>query len=170
MNFGNFIKSMREKKGLKMREVERRSGISQAYISQIENGKRSVPKPEIIKKLAKGLDEDYSYLMYQAGYINGNIAGELTEQQQKVLKMLTKNHIDKLDSAKRQIKDILIEIPVNMEYKDVNGEMRCRATSPDDVFNLYYLLQMNINLHYKDKLLTEQDKEKIIKMLDAVFE
>lgn len=69
MEFGKLLKELRIKKGLAMRELARRSGVSQAYISQIEKGERGVPKPDVIFKLAPHLDISYSKLMNAAGYI-----------------------------------------------------------------------------------------------------
>lgn len=78
MEFGNFLKEIRIKQGLSMRELERRSKVSQAYISQIEKGERH-PKPEIIFKLAKPLDISYVKLMNAAGYIVQD--DEFTEEE-----------------------------------------------------------------------------------------
>ncbi|MBH0228832.1 helix-turn-helix domain-containing protein [Halobacillus yeomjeoni] len=75
MNFGDSIKKIRIEKGLTMREVERRSGISQAYLSQIENGKRSTPKYDTVIKLSKGLGVNPVKLLIKAGY--GQEAKEL---------------------------------------------------------------------------------------------
>lgn len=54
---------------MKIRQLELYSGVSNAYLSQIENGKRGVPSPEIIKKLSKALGSDYEELMLVAGHI-----------------------------------------------------------------------------------------------------
>lgn len=176
MSFGDFIKAKREEKGLKMREVERKTGISQAYLSQIESGKRSTPKPDIIKKLAEGLVEDYSYLMYKAGYLDVKFEGDtnLTEAEiEKRIKFLTESHIEKLELLNKNDEVTItssINLPINIEYQDVNGEMMVRSTKNDDVFNIYYLLQMDVELYYKDKPLNVQEKKKIIKMLNALLE
>jgi SOS-response transcriptional repressor LexA/DNA-binding XRE family transcriptional regulator len=74
--FGQKLKELRLTKGLKIRELESLSGVSNAYLSQLENGKRGKPSPEIIKKLAPHLDTSYTDLMKMAGYINEEIDDE----------------------------------------------------------------------------------------------
>ena len=46
-NFGHFLKSLREKQRMSLRDAERESGVSNAYIAQIEKGDRPPPSPEI---------------------------------------------------------------------------------------------------------------------------
>lgn len=67
--FGEYLKSVRKEKGLTIRQVEAYSGVSNAYLSQLENGKRGIPSPEIIKKIHKPLGIDYNELMSKAGYL-----------------------------------------------------------------------------------------------------
>jgi transcriptional regulator with XRE-family HTH domain len=63
------LKDIRKKRGFTIREVADRSGVSAAYISQIENGQRGTPSPEILLKLSEGLENSYAELMKLAGYI-----------------------------------------------------------------------------------------------------
>ncbi|WP_128893732.1 helix-turn-helix domain-containing protein [Longirhabdus pacifica] len=70
MNFYEKLKDIRKLKGYTIREVSDRSGVSSAYISQLENGNRSIPSPDILKKLSDGLNISYSELMNVAGYID----------------------------------------------------------------------------------------------------
>jgi transcriptional regulator with XRE-family HTH domain len=72
--FGEYIKNVRIRKELSLKELSKRSGISHPYISQIENGKRNIPKPEMIKKLAKGLGINYFDLLSEAGYLPDNLS------------------------------------------------------------------------------------------------
>ena len=68
---GDFLRSLRIKAKLKLREVEERSGVSNAYLSQLETGKINKPSPHIIHKLASAYDVSYERLMIMAGYIVG---------------------------------------------------------------------------------------------------
>lgn len=68
--FGLYIKNIRKERGLSIRQLELYSGVSNSYLSQLENGKRGIPSPEIIRKLAKGLKAPYENLLLQAGYID----------------------------------------------------------------------------------------------------
>src|SRR5690625_4813474 len=67
--FGSYIRKLRNDRELTIRQLELYSGVSNSYLSQLENGKRGIPSPEIIKKLSKGLKIDYNLLMIKAGYM-----------------------------------------------------------------------------------------------------
>lgn len=54
--FGEKLTEIRSEKKLSMQELAEKSGISQSYISQIENGK--TPNSKLISKLSKGLASD----------------------------------------------------------------------------------------------------------------
>lgn len=69
MNFYEQLRDMRKLKGFTIRELADRSGVSSAYISQIENGNRGVPSPDVLMKLSEGLNTPYSNLMEIAGYL-----------------------------------------------------------------------------------------------------
>lgn len=69
MGFYEQLRVLRKLKGYTIREVASRSGVSTAYISQLENGNRGLPSPEILKKLSEGLSTPYAELMKLAGYI-----------------------------------------------------------------------------------------------------
>ena len=74
--FGSRLKELRKLKGLKLRELEDLSGVSNAYLSQLENGKRGKPSPEIIKKIAPHLEASYTELMKDAGYLGETLDNE----------------------------------------------------------------------------------------------
>ncbi|WP_281886151.1 helix-turn-helix domain-containing protein [Paenibacillus sp. YYML68] len=69
MLFYQQLKDMRKLKGFTIRELADRSGVSAAYISQIENGNRGVPSPDVLMKLSEGLNTPYPELMRIAGYM-----------------------------------------------------------------------------------------------------
>ncbi|ARJ38658.1 hypothetical protein SporoP8_07115 [Sporosarcina ureae] len=68
-SFGKELRKVRKLKGQTINELSLNSGVSSSYISQIENGKRDTPQPDLIKKLANGLSIDYYSLMRIAGYM-----------------------------------------------------------------------------------------------------
>jgi transcriptional regulator with XRE-family HTH domain len=86
MDFGRYLKELRIRRGLSMRELSRRSGVSQAYISQLEKGKRGTPKPEVIFSLYPHLDISYSKLMNAAGYLVKD--EEFTEEELEFLQQI----------------------------------------------------------------------------------
>lgn len=56
-------------RGMTLREVEQRSGISNGYLTQLENNKIKEPSPNILYKLSQVYDVPYRQLMKAAGFI-----------------------------------------------------------------------------------------------------
>ena len=65
---GSYLKQSRKESGLTLRDVEEKIGISNAYLSQLENQKISNPSPQILHKLADCYNISYDRLMELAGY------------------------------------------------------------------------------------------------------
>lgn len=68
MDIGKYLKDLRKEKKLTLVELSSKSGVSNPYLSQIENGK-FVPSPEILKRLAGPLGVLHSDLMLKAGHL-----------------------------------------------------------------------------------------------------
>ncbi|WP_134702716.1 helix-turn-helix domain-containing protein [Ammoniphilus sp. YIM 78166] len=68
--FGAYLRESRKQKKLSIRKVERLSGVSNAYISQIETGNRGIPSPEVLRKIAEPLGITYEELLEKAGYVD----------------------------------------------------------------------------------------------------
>jgi len=68
-NFGHFLKSLREKQRMSLREAERESGVSNAYIAQIE---RAIDHRQSrkYKELAKAYNVTVRELFLRAGYLD----------------------------------------------------------------------------------------------------
>lgn len=67
--FGDYMKQLRESKGLTINQLALAAGISGSQISRIENGLRGVPKPTTIRKIAEATGTSYEELMDHAGYL-----------------------------------------------------------------------------------------------------
>ncbi|KRF05957.1 DNA-binding protein [Paenibacillus sp. Soil766] len=79
MYFYDKLRDMRKMKGFTIRELADRSGVSAAYISQLENGNRGIPSPDVLMKLSEGLNTSYSELMDIAGYLESSQANQQFE-------------------------------------------------------------------------------------------
>lgn len=79
--FGLYIKKLRTERKMTIRQLELYSGVSNSYLSQVENGKRGIPSPEIIKKLSKGLKVDYNEMMINAGYVDETDVDLMTDEE-----------------------------------------------------------------------------------------
>ncbi|MBB5144829.1 transcriptional regulator with XRE-family HTH domain [Cerasibacillus quisquiliarum] len=94
-DFGLYIRKLRKERNMTIRQLELYSGVSNSYLSQMENGKRGIPSPEIIKKLSNGLNVDYNELMKRAGYL------EETESEQQEFENFIKD-----PELKRWVKEL----------------------------------------------------------------
>jgi transcriptional regulator with XRE-family HTH domain len=63
-----FVAEARRKAGLTLRAVEKETGISNAYLSQLEHSKIQTPAPQYLHKLATLYRVPYEILMELAGY------------------------------------------------------------------------------------------------------
>lgn len=68
ITLGGYLRAARENKGYSLRDVQRETGISNAYLSQIESGKIIQPSPSVLFKLSRIYDVPYSTLMALASY------------------------------------------------------------------------------------------------------
>jgi transcriptional regulator with XRE-family HTH domain len=69
MTIGAFLRQKRTEKNLSLRDVEAAVGISNAYLSQLENDYIKKPSPFFLHKLAKLYDCPYQELLLAAEYI-----------------------------------------------------------------------------------------------------
>ena len=65
---GENLRRIRKGKNLTLRAVQERTGISNAYLSQIETGKIVRPSPNILHKLARLYSTSYERLLSMAGH------------------------------------------------------------------------------------------------------
>ena len=68
---GELLADLRSVKGLSLREVEDATGkaVSNAYLSQLENGKIQKPSPNVLQALSGVYAVPYETLMEKAGYL-----------------------------------------------------------------------------------------------------
>lgn len=68
---GALLGDLRTAKGFSLREVEEATGnaVSNAYLSQLENGKIKKPSPNVLHSLSEVYAVPYEALMEKAGYL-----------------------------------------------------------------------------------------------------
>jgi transcriptional regulator with XRE-family HTH domain len=66
---GSYLRDLRNQKRLTLREVERESGASGSYLSQVEQGKRQ-PSADLLRKIAPTYGASVRELLTIAGYLN----------------------------------------------------------------------------------------------------
>jgi len=81
---GEFLKSMREKRGVTLRDVENATGLSNAYLSQLETGKRKtlkLPSPDVLRRLANYFNVSMMEILQHAGYLEESDIEETMEER-----------------------------------------------------------------------------------------
>ncbi len=112
---GQILAKARDDKKWTLREVERRTGIPNAHLSQIETGAIERPAPHLLWTLAKVYGLEYHELLRRAGHVQvkekatpGAVVGqalrtmgELTpEQQRQVLAFIRKIRTEGTDTER----------------------------------------------------------------------
>ena len=69
MSLGSDLRMARDAKKLSLRDVQEKGGISNSYLSQLENDKVKEPSPNILHKLSEVYEIPYIDLMKSAGYV-----------------------------------------------------------------------------------------------------
>lgn len=69
MSLAEELRRIRGVRSASLREVEKATGISNAYLSQLEHGEATNPSPNILYKLAEFYKVPYESLMEAAGYL-----------------------------------------------------------------------------------------------------
>lgn len=94
----------RKVRGATLRQVEDKTGVSNAYLSQIESGHVAEPSPHILHKLATFYGLDYGGLLEAAGYSSpkgGGVSAEpgihfmgqkLTDDEAKAVAVFLRTH------------------------------------------------------------------------------
>jgi excisionase family DNA binding protein len=92
-SMGEHLRRIRESRELSLRQAAKRAGISSAYLSQVEAGKRGQrkkndeyfgPHPQILKKLAELYHISPSDLFARAGYLGDDAQTEGVGEQREI--------------------------------------------------------------------------------------
>jgi transcriptional regulator with XRE-family HTH domain len=104
-SLGKKLAAARAERGWSLREVERRTGVQNAHLSQIENGVIERPAPNVLWALAEVYELDLRELMRMSGHVEaagkgtpGSVVGAALRalgemspgQQEQVLEFMKK--------------------------------------------------------------------------------
>jgi len=93
MALGKKIRALREELGLSQAQLSAHGGLSQGYLSQLENDEVNNPSAAIIFRLAQALNVDPRVLMQAAGYddlVNGSGEEYEVSVDPELLRFLTR--------------------------------------------------------------------------------
>lgn len=156
VELGKHLRMLRKERGLTLVELSVTSGVSNPYISQIENGKFK-PTPDILKKLSNGLDIPYFELMEAAGYWENeedfaflkNELKSLRERQDflfKILKEFEKENLDmSIENSAERTRLFMEAVNKDEKMKLITKEQR---KIDDQIQNIEWQLeQVRLNKH-----------------------
>lgn len=103
--FGSYLRKLRDEKRYTVRGLAEKSGVSSAYLSLLENGKKGIPSPEILKKLYGPLDVTYDELMEKAGHISPDLRQDLHPETIKIME----SYNDSLNELVNNAADLFIK-------------------------------------------------------------
>lgn len=109
VEFGIYLRKMREERKMTVRQLNTYSGVSHSYISQLERGNRGIPSPDILKKLSKPLGIDYEELMIKAGHIED---GENKQKESEVYSLPEEVILNVIKEAEKEYKVSLTDDPL----------------------------------------------------------
>lgn len=166
--FGEWVKALREEKGLTLTQLGDMIGYSNPYLSQIETGKKKkMPSPELLEKLAKPLGVNYSDLLFMAGYDDLAKGVRLREAQAEF-----QGDIDNLFNDEGSVEIIFKENRYE-NVRDANGATIQYVIPNEELvrrfFDIRYLLTKREKAYYNGHLLTDQDRKRILDVLKALF-
>lgn len=96
-----YLKKLRADKKYSLKEAGERTGIAEAYLWQLENGRREVPRPETLKKLADGYGIPVENLLKYAGYMEQS-APDPKKEAEAETKVLFRDY-EKLSDEKKKM-------------------------------------------------------------------
>ncbi len=97
----NLLKERRKNLGITLRVVEKETGISNAYLSQVENGRINQPTPKILRGLSEYYEISYQRLLELAGH------PVISPYQSKIRHRISTEFGDLSSSEERELKDYL---------------------------------------------------------------
>lgn|GEM_PF-2146199 len=196
-SFGQYLRGLRKKKGLTLKELGKEIGLSYSYLSQLERGERGiqgVPSPEILKLLYKPLGADLIEMMEEAGHLPKKSKAEvqaMNEEQNTYLeeyidwiyKGALANPDDPIPPQIREVIENHIEvseednkISILTKIKNLKDSITKSQIANDMWMAAYelsedeleYILSTNEDLTYKRIPLSANDRKLLTIFLDAL--
>ena len=106
---GEYLASVRVDRGLSLREVEKATDktVSNAYLSQIENGQIKRPSPNILYALAELYGVSYEDLMERAGFVTPTKSRSSHQRHGRIATFADKNLTEEEEAELVQYLDFM---------------------------------------------------------------
>ena len=106
-SLADIVKSLRSAKGVSLRDVEKKTGVSNAYLSQIESGAAKRPSPDKLYALAEYFEVPYGDLMRAAGHVTPSDGSERSRGRLELALMSMDLTPDEEDQVLRYVSRVL---------------------------------------------------------------
>lgn len=175
MDIGKRIKEVRKERKITLKELSDKIGYSSAYISQIENGKRSKPSHDFLQKVSDHLDISISYITTGRKTVSDLTEEELKEQ----IKVSTRLFNEKQERLRSSLKEEFKELAeYDLSFNETNFLNQAiiflkESTGPDLIILTSILTQYNRNenvyheTHDSEELY--EDIEEMKKWIETLF-
>ncbi|HTS07859.1 MAG TPA: helix-turn-helix transcriptional regulator [Candidatus Eisenbacteria bacterium] len=80
-NFGEYVKELRKRNRLTLKQAEALGVASNAYLSQLEREHRKRPHPDILRRMSEVYKEPLKNLMVAAGYLTPETENKSLEER-----------------------------------------------------------------------------------------
>ena len=77
IEFGKYLRGLREGRGLSLADAQREAGISKGYLSLVEAGERNPPSAEFLRKLARLYQASATEMLRRGGRLDANAAEDV---------------------------------------------------------------------------------------------
>lgn len=78
IKFGEYLHKLRDERNWSLRDIQEKTKgeVSNAYLSQLESGKKNIPTLKVIQKLADAFGLPIEVLLKEAGYGSPDVAAK----------------------------------------------------------------------------------------------
>ncbi len=78
IKFGQYLHKLRTERNWSLRDIQEKTKgeVSNAYLSQLESGKKNVPTLKVIQRIADAFELPIEVFLNEAGYASPNIAAK----------------------------------------------------------------------------------------------
>lgn len=104
---------------MSLREAEDASGVSNAYINQIETGRIKSPSPAILQKIATGYKAPYQHLMELAGHLKVTTGSET--KRRGALPTSTLADVELTREEEEKVREYIAFLKMKNRRTDENG-------------------------------------------------
>lgn len=184
---GEYLRTLRKGKKLTLLRLQEESGVSNSYLSQIENN-QFTPSPDILKKISDPLGVPYSQLMAKAGYMPmqteednikmqldkyDELIDDLTEEINKTrdiegrkdIEFLNFNYLDQLVDRKTTLMIEREDLARKLNFQSFQTTTVDEGLPSREITDLLSLK----GLKYKNKPISEKQRKQILQIAEIIF-